>query len=106
MRGSTIRNWESQQQLAMFGEECYPSHSAPWATKSIPKRSSKWPQKPNDLIMAFWLADIALRELIDDARHVDAEIMPGLDKWRTPWHDEQVYEIDLSVPFDQPAEYI
>jgi len=60
------------------------------------KEFIRWPQKPNDLVMAYWLADLALAEMIEDARYADSEIMPGIDKWMTPWHETQIYEVDLS----------
>jgi hypothetical protein len=69
------------------------------------KEFVRWPQKPNDLVMAFWLADLAMTELIEDSRHVVAELMPGSEKYRSEWHDEITYEVDLSIPFDSPAEY-
>ena len=70
------------------------------------KEFIRWPQTPNDLVMAFWLADLAMTELIEDSRHVVAELMPGSEKYRSQWHDEITYEVDLSIPFDEPADYV
>lgn len=69
------------------------------------KEFIRWPQKPNDLIMAFWLADLALAELIEETRYVEAELMPGEDRWRSQWHDEQVVEFDLSLVEGPEWEY-
>ncbi len=74
--------------------------------ETLLKEFIRWPQKPNDIIMAFWLADIAMRELIEDARYVNAEVMPGTEKWMSEWHQEQTYEVDLSLPFEQPNVHI
>jgi hypothetical protein len=87
--------------------------SIPYATifdqefaEPLIKEFIRWPQKPNDLVMAFWLADLALTELIDDARTVMPELMPGSEKWQSEWHEEQTWTVDLSQPFDDMAEHL
>ena len=64
--------------------------------ETIIKEMIRWPQKPNDFVMADWLAELALVEMIDDAKYVDTELLSGADKWMSDWHYEQMYEIDLA----------
>ena len=61
----------------------------------------RWPQKPNDLVMAGWLADRGLEEIIESTRYSVPERMAGTDQWRTQWHDENTFEVDLSDVFDE-----
>jgi hypothetical protein len=69
------------------------------------KEFLRWPQKPNDLVMAFWLAELAVAELIEETRYIDAEIMPGTEKWMSPWHYENTIEFDLSAVANMDWEY-
>jgi hypothetical protein len=55
----------------------------------------RWPKRPNDLIMAFWLAELSLLEMIEEYRNVKAEIMPGTEMYRTEWHDELTVSVNL-----------
>jgi hypothetical protein len=64
--------------------------------ETIIKEMIRWPQKPNDFVMADWLAELALAELIEDAKVVNTELISGAEKWMSPWHDEQMYEVDLA----------
>jgi hypothetical protein len=64
--------------------------------ETILKEFIRWPQKPNDFVMADWLAELALAELIEDTKHIDTELISGADKWMSAWHEEQMYEIDLA----------
>jgi hypothetical protein len=61
------------------------------------KELIRWPKKPTDLVMAFWFADQALMELIDDIRNVAPEVMPGHEKYVTEAHLENMEVIDLSL---------
>jgi len=64
--------------------------------ETLIKEMIRWPQKPNDLVMADWLAELALAELIDDSRYVGAELIAGAERWMSDWHYEQMYEVDLA----------
>ena len=64
--------------------------------ETIIKEMIRWPQKPNDFVMADWLAELALSEMIEDSRYVNSELISGADKWMSEWHDEQMYEVDLA----------
>jgi len=64
--------------------------------ETVIKEMLRWPQKPNDFVMADWLAELALDELIEDAKHIDNQLMPGAERWTSVWHEEQTYEIDLA----------
>jgi len=64
--------------------------------ESVIKELIRWPQKPNDFVMADWLAELALAEMIEDSQHVMAELIPGAERWMSAWHDTQMYEVDLS----------
>ena len=67
----------------------------------------RWPKTPNDLVMADWLADLSLMESLEEYRMIDAEIMPGMEKWTSEAHTNNTWEIDLSDPelFEQ-AEWV
>ena len=58
----------------------------------------RWPKPPNDIPMSAWLADLSLMETIEDYRQIDAEIMPGMDRWVTQAHIENTIEVDLGDP--------
>ena len=73
--------------------------------ETMVKEFQRWPQKPNDLVMAFWLAELAVEELIEESRFVEAELMPGTEKWMTQWHEESVTEFDLSAIESPEWEY-
>ena len=78
-------------------------YSIPYATitdqeyaEPLLKSYIRWPQKPNDDIMADWLCDLGLREILENSRYMTADVMPGTERWRSEWHDEQTIEFDLS----------
>ena len=73
--------------------------------ETLLKEFIRWPQKPNDLVMAYWLAELALYELLEDAKYVDAEVMPGSEKWMSDWHEETTYTVDLSEISGDDGEY-
>jgi hypothetical protein len=64
--------------------------------ETIIKELIRWPQKPNDFVMADWLAELALAEMIEDTKHVMSELVDGSEKWMSTWHETQSYEIDLA----------
>jgi hypothetical protein len=65
----------------------------------------RWPKRPNDLVMAFWLAELSLLEMIEEYRSAAAEMMPGTERYRTPWHDEITYSVDLADIETEPGEW-
>lgn len=88
-------------------------YSIPFATiadqefaEPLLKSYIRWPQKPNDDIMADWLCDLGLRDLLEDSRYINAEVMPGSEKWATDWHDEQTITFDLSDAEPTEWEYV
>lgn len=56
----------------------------------------RWPQKPNDDVMADWLCDLGLRDILESVRESSADILPGAERWLSQWHQESTYEADLS----------
>ena len=73
--------------------------------ETLIKEYTRWPQKPNDLVMADWLADLALEELLEDYRYVGAELIDGSDRFRTEQHDELTYEVNMDDIVDDHWEY-
>ena len=65
----------------------------------------RWPQRPNDLIMAGYMADLGLREIVEDARYTMAETMPGSERWMTGNHASQTFEVDMHEDFNVEWEY-
>ena len=64
--------------------------------ETLLKTFLRWPKKPNDLIMAFWLAELSLMEMIEDFRMISTTLMPGTEKYHTEWHDEITYTVNLA----------
>ena len=64
------------------------------------KEFIRWPQRPNDLVMAGWLCDMGLEEIVESARYTEAVQMPGTENWQSEWHDENTFEVDMSLVFD------
>ncbi len=73
--------------------------------ETLIKTFIRWPKRPNDLIMAFWLAELSLMEMIEDFRRVSTALMPGTEKYHTEWHDEITYSVDLADIEAPPDEY-
>ena len=63
------------------------------------KEYIRWPQRPNDLIMAGYVLDTGLSEILEDARYTSASLMPGAEQWMTDNHAEQTYEVDMHADF-------
>lgn len=64
----------------------------------------RWPQKPNDEVMAGWLCDLGLQELLEASRYLQAELMPGSERWATDFHTESTVTFDLSQA--EPDEWV
>ena len=60
------------------------------------KELIRWPQRPNDRVMACWLADRVLSEIIEDTKHATPELMYGTEQWMSEAHYDQMYEVDLT----------
>lgn len=69
------------------------------------KEFIRWPNRPNDAIMALWLSDLAIQEIVEDLRYTQAATLPGGDKWRTDFHDEMTFEVDLDMIDSDGWEY-
>jgi hypothetical protein len=55
----------------------------------------RWPKRPNDLVMAMWLMDLSLAQMVEDAQWNIPEY--GENWANLPEHlKEQVYEVDTS----------
>jgi len=56
----------------------------------------RWPKRPNDLVMAIWLADLSLSDLHRDAQYNVPEYG---DNWNSmpQYLQEQVYEVDMAA---------
>ncbi len=73
--------------------------------ETLLKTFMRWPKKPNDLIMAFWLAELSLMEMIEDHRLVSSNLMPGTEKYHTEWHEEITFKVNLADIAPPPEEY-
>jgi hypothetical protein len=63
------------------------------------KEYIRWPQRPNDLIMADYVLDMGLQEILEDARYTSAETMPGSERWMTENHESMTYVVDMHEDF-------
>lgn len=61
------------------------------------KAFQRWPKTPNDLVMAFWFAELSLEEMLMEIHESDSMLLPGTEKWHTEAHEELTYTVDLSV---------
>lgn len=78
-------------------------YSVPFKTRGdqeyaerVLKQLIRWPKRPNDWVMADWFAELSLFEMIEEYRYVLSETDEIEDKWRSDWHDEQTWEVDLA----------
>jgi len=116
-----VKEWTTDERKhdPDFGIPQYGRHyksgmvSIPFATlydqefaEPLIKTFIRWPQKPNDLVMAGWLCDRGLDEIIESTRYSVPETMAGTGQWHTEWHDENTYEVNLSdITDDDEWEY-
>ena len=56
----------------------------------------RWPAKPNDCVMALWIAEGALLRRLDDARSNTPEFYGDIDDL-PDYLLEEIYEVDMSV---------
>lgn len=74
--------------------------------EEIIKTFIRWPQRPNDLVMAAWLSDLGIMELIEATQDVSDVMGPGAETWGTAAWEEELIEVDLSEVWDDGMEYM
>ena len=82
-------------------------YSIPFKTRAdqeyaerILKQLIRWPKKPNDWVMADWFTEISLAQMVEDFRYVGSELMDEEDPFRTEYHDEVTWEVDMQTDFE------